>query len=162
MHEKSGREYNLKYKPPSKDGIDDITGEPLIQRNLDKYNNYCRLLSKYKEIIDPIVNHYKTYINYIEIKINNNIDSVKNKINKYIIKKQYTNTEKLLVKNYILILLGPPCCGLTTQCMLLKEKLGFHYISEKTLIENELKCNSEFVFIITESLKSGINLSEEI
>ena len=36
MHPGSGRNYHLVYQPPKKEGIDDITGEPLIQRDDDK------------------------------------------------------------------------------------------------------------------------------
>eukprot|EP01102_Stenamoeba_stenopodia_P010936 TRINITY_DN3337_c0_g1_i1.p1 TRINITY_DN3337_c0_g1~~TRINITY_DN3337_c0_g1_i1.p1 ORF type:complete len:210 (-),score=43.81 TRINITY_DN3337_c0_g1_i1:282-911(-) len=35
-HPASGRLYHVSYKPPLKPGVDDITGEPLIQREDDK------------------------------------------------------------------------------------------------------------------------------
>ena len=30
IHPPSGRSYHVKFNPPKKDGIDDVTGEPLI------------------------------------------------------------------------------------------------------------------------------------
>ena len=35
VHPGSGRNYHLVYQPPKKEGVDDITGEPLIQRDDD-------------------------------------------------------------------------------------------------------------------------------
>ena len=32
IHKASGRSYHIKFNPPKVDGIDDITGEPLMQR----------------------------------------------------------------------------------------------------------------------------------
>jgi len=36
VHAPSGRTYHIKFIPPQKDGVDDVTGEPLIQRDDDK------------------------------------------------------------------------------------------------------------------------------
>lgn len=35
IHPQSGRSYHVKFNPPKKEGVDDITGEPLIQRKDD-------------------------------------------------------------------------------------------------------------------------------
>jgi len=35
IHQPSGRSYHLKFNPPKTDGIDDVTGEPLIHRQDD-------------------------------------------------------------------------------------------------------------------------------
>ena len=35
IHKASGRSYHVKFNPPKVDGIDDITGEPLMQRKDD-------------------------------------------------------------------------------------------------------------------------------
>jgi len=35
VHVASGRSYHVKFNPPRVEGIDDITGEPLIQRKDD-------------------------------------------------------------------------------------------------------------------------------
>ena len=49
IHLKSGRTYNLKYNPPKKEGLDDVTGEPLIQRDDDKVETVTKRLEDYKE-----------------------------------------------------------------------------------------------------------------
>jgi len=36
VHAASGRTYHVKFNPPKVEGIDDVTGEPLIQRDDDK------------------------------------------------------------------------------------------------------------------------------
>ena len=36
VHPASGRTYHVKFNPPKSEGIDDVTGEPLIQRDDDK------------------------------------------------------------------------------------------------------------------------------
>lgn len=36
VHETSGRVYHIEHNPPKQDGVDDETGEPLIQRDDDK------------------------------------------------------------------------------------------------------------------------------
>ena len=35
VHPPSGRSYHVKFNPPKQAGIDDVTGEPLIQRKDD-------------------------------------------------------------------------------------------------------------------------------
>ena len=35
VHPASGRSYHVKFNPPKKENVDDITGEPLIQRKDD-------------------------------------------------------------------------------------------------------------------------------
>ena len=36
VHTASGRTYHVKYNPPKRDGLDDVTGEPLVQRDDDR------------------------------------------------------------------------------------------------------------------------------
>jgi len=56
IHPASGRSYHMMFKPPKNEGKDDVTGEPLIQRDDDKEETIkARLLSFHKnnkEIID--------------------------------------------------------------------------------------------------------------
>lgn len=54
IHPASGRVYNIKTLPPKKDGVDDITGEPLIQRDDDKPEVVSSRLQTYHEITAPI------------------------------------------------------------------------------------------------------------
>ncbi|XBW35340.1 hypothetical protein QEN19_000906 [Hanseniaspora menglaensis] len=49
IHLKSGRTYNMKYKPPKVSMKDDVTGEPLIQRDDDKYETVTMRLEDYNK-----------------------------------------------------------------------------------------------------------------
>lgn len=59
VHEASGRVYHVKYNPPKVEGVDDETGEPLIQRNDDKEDTVRNRLSVYHEQTEPLVDFYK-------------------------------------------------------------------------------------------------------
>lgn len=58
VHPSSGRIYNLFYNPPQIDGLDDITGEPLVQREDDKQSVILRRLAVYQEITAGIFHHW--------------------------------------------------------------------------------------------------------
>ena len=47
IHKASGRSYHVKFNPPKKDGIDDLTGEPLIQRADDTKEALVKRLDGY-------------------------------------------------------------------------------------------------------------------
>ncbi|XP_048716490.1 adenylate kinase 4, mitochondrial isoform X2 [Caretta caretta] len=59
IHPASGRVYNMEFNPPDVHGIDDITGEPLIQREDDKPDAVAARLRKYKEAAKPVIELYK-------------------------------------------------------------------------------------------------------
>jgi adenylate kinase len=58
VHLASGRTYHIHYNPPKVEGIDDITGEALIQRDDDKEETVRKRLSVYHEQTKPLVNYY--------------------------------------------------------------------------------------------------------
>jgi len=57
-HPASGRVYAYDYNPPKKEGFDDETGDPLIQRDDDKPEAVRKRLSAYDEQTAPLVDHY--------------------------------------------------------------------------------------------------------
>ena len=57
-HESSGRTYHVVYNPPKEEGKDDLTGEPLIQREDDKEETVRNRLNVYHEQTKPLVNFY--------------------------------------------------------------------------------------------------------
>jgi adenylate kinase len=59
VHEKSGRTYHIDNKPPKNPGKDDITGEPLMQREDDKEQTVRNRLQVYHTQTKPLVNFYK-------------------------------------------------------------------------------------------------------
>ncbi|XP_013926951.1 PREDICTED: adenylate kinase 4, mitochondrial, partial [Thamnophis sirtalis] len=59
IHPASGRVYNMEFNPPQTHGIDDITGEPLIQREDDIPEAVAARLRKYKDAAKPVMELYK-------------------------------------------------------------------------------------------------------
>ncbi|XP_063154137.1 adenylate kinase 4, mitochondrial isoform X2 [Candoia aspera] len=62
IHPASGRVYNMEFNPPHMRGIDDITGEPLIQQEDDKPEAVAARLRKYKDAAKPVMELYKIKI----------------------------------------------------------------------------------------------------
>jgi len=58
VHEASGRVYHLKYNPPRKDELDDVTGEPLVQRVDDQEGTVRKRLEVYHAQTSPLVQFY--------------------------------------------------------------------------------------------------------
>jgi adenylate kinase len=57
-HSTSGRTYHVKYNPPKVEGLDDVTGEPLIQREDDKEETVRKRLEVYSAQTRPLVEYY--------------------------------------------------------------------------------------------------------
>ncbi|XP_066195022.1 GTP:AMP phosphotransferase AK3, mitochondrial isoform X2 [Sylvia atricapilla] len=59
IHPASGRVYNLEFNPPKVQGIDDITGEPLVQRDDDKPETVSKRLQAYDAQTKPVLEYYR-------------------------------------------------------------------------------------------------------
>ncbi len=59
VHEPSGRVYHVDHQPPKESGKDDVTGEPLVQREDDKEETVRKRLAVYHEQTEPLVDFYK-------------------------------------------------------------------------------------------------------
>ena len=57
-HAASGRTYHVKFNPPKLEGQDDVTGEPLIQRDDDKEETVRKRLDVYQRQTRPLVDYY--------------------------------------------------------------------------------------------------------
>lgn len=57
-HPASGRTYHNTYNPPAQEGLDDVTGEPLIQREDDQEATVKRRLEVYAAQTRPLVAYY--------------------------------------------------------------------------------------------------------
>jgi len=62
-HLASGRTYHVIYNPPKQEGIDDVTGEPLVQRDDDKEETVKKRLDVYHEQTEPLITYYQDYAN---------------------------------------------------------------------------------------------------
>ncbi|MES2363112.1 MAG: adenylate kinase [Pseudomonadota bacterium] len=60
-HTASGRTYHVKYNPPKVEGKDDVTGEPLIQREDDKEDTVRKRLEVYSAQTRPLVDYYSRW-----------------------------------------------------------------------------------------------------
>lgn len=58
VHEPSGRVYNTDFHPPKVPGKDDITGEPLTQREDDSIETWKQRLRKFEETSKSLLEHY--------------------------------------------------------------------------------------------------------
>tara|TARA_Y100000748_G_scaffold205208_1_gene171836 strand:- start:531 stop:1175 length:645 start_codon:yes stop_codon:yes gene_type:complete len=72
VHPGSGRNYHLIYQPPKNEGVDDITGEPLIQREDDMPETVKHRLQVYQDETKPLVAYYqsqesKSLLKYIAV-----------------------------------------------------------------------------------------------
>jgi len=61
VHVTSGRTYHVKFNPPKADGLDDVTGEPLIQRDDDKEETVIKRLAVYQAQTRPLVDYYSAW-----------------------------------------------------------------------------------------------------
>jgi adenylate kinase len=59
VHPGSGRVYHHSFNPPKVEGLDDVTGEALIQREDDKEETVRHRLNVYQELTHPLVNYYQ-------------------------------------------------------------------------------------------------------
>ncbi len=60
-HTGSGRTYHVKFNPPKVPGFDDVTGEPLIQREDDKEDTVMKRLEVYASQTRPLVDYYANW-----------------------------------------------------------------------------------------------------
>jgi adenylate kinase len=60
-HLASGRTYHIKFNPPKVEGKDDVTGEPLVQRDDDKEETVKKRLDVYHSQTKPLVEYYSKW-----------------------------------------------------------------------------------------------------
>jgi adenylate kinase len=60
-HLASGRTYHVIYNPPKEEGKDDVTGEPLIQRDDDKEETVKARLKVYHDQTEPLIAYYSKW-----------------------------------------------------------------------------------------------------
>jgi adenylate kinase len=60
-HPASGRVYHTKFNPPKVADIDDVTGEPLVQRDDDKEETVMKRLSVYHNQTEVLLGYYNNW-----------------------------------------------------------------------------------------------------
>ena len=89
VHPGSGKNYHIEFNPPMNEGIDDDTGEPLIQREDDKPETVLRRLNVYHEQTKPLTDFYKSQSvegtsSFISINGNQSVEEVFSEIKTYL------------------------------------------------------------------------------
>jgi adenylate kinase len=59
VHPASGRVYHVEHNPPKEVGVDDVTGEALVQRDDDKEETVRKRLAVYHDQTSPLVAFYR-------------------------------------------------------------------------------------------------------
>ena len=88
IHPASGRTYHVQFNPPKVENIDDITGEPLVQRDDDKEETVRKRLQVYHSQTSPLIDYYTSlsqqagekYPVYVQINAVGDVEEVKNLI----------------------------------------------------------------------------------
>jgi adenylate kinase len=60
-HQPSGRVYHVKFNPPKADGLDDVTGEALVQRDDDKEETVKKRLAVYHTQTEVLLGYYNKW-----------------------------------------------------------------------------------------------------
>ena len=61
VHQPSGRSYHIRFNPPKVEGKDDVTGEPLTQRDDDREDVVRKRLEVYQQQTRPLVDYYQEW-----------------------------------------------------------------------------------------------------
>jgi adenylate kinase len=61
VHPASGRTYHVKFNPPRREGRDDVTGEPLVQRDDDREETVRKRLQVYRSQTRPLIDYYGSW-----------------------------------------------------------------------------------------------------
>jgi adenylate kinase len=60
-HPASGRSYHVQFNPPKVPGKDDVTGEPLVQREDDREETVRKRLEVYRRQTRPLIEYYSKW-----------------------------------------------------------------------------------------------------
>lgn len=61
VHLASGRTYHVTFNPPRQAGMDDVTGEPLVQRDDDREETVRKRLQVYHSQTAPLIDYYSQW-----------------------------------------------------------------------------------------------------
>ncbi len=87
-HLSSGRTYHVIYNPPKEEGKDDVTGEPLVQRDDDSEDTVRNRLKVYHEQTEPLIAYYSKWADsgeanspkYVQIQGVGKVDEIRDSI----------------------------------------------------------------------------------
>jgi len=82
IHQASGRSYHIVFKPPKVSDKDDVTGEPLVQRDDDREETIKKRLESFHKNNEPIINYYEEQKIVFKVKGDVQIDEVWGEVDK--------------------------------------------------------------------------------
>ena len=87
VHPGSGRNYHIEHNPPENEGYDDISGEPLVQREDDKPETVLKRLGVYHDQTRPLTDFYtkqsdKGLLKFFRVDGSNTVNAVFESISK--------------------------------------------------------------------------------
>jgi adenylate kinase len=88
VHLASGRTYHTVFNPPKIANTDDLTGEPLIQRDDDHEDTVTKRLDVYHAQTEPLVHYYSDWANttasnspkYVKVTGTGNVEAIRDSI----------------------------------------------------------------------------------
>jgi adenylate kinase len=80
VHLPSGRSYHVKFNPPKVEGVDDVTGEPLVHRNDDKREVMQGRIEIYNKKTAPVIDYYSQHGLVTKLDAMQSIDTIYNRI----------------------------------------------------------------------------------
>ena len=88
VHPASGRTYHVDFNPPKTHGKDDVTGEPLVQRDDDKEGTILKRLEVYHSQTRQLVDYYSKWAEsgtpgapkYVRVKGVGSLESIRDRI----------------------------------------------------------------------------------
>jgi len=88
VHPASGRSYHVAFNPPRVAGTDDVSGEPLVQRDDDKEETVKKRITTYHAQTKPLVEYYSRWAQsgdaraprYARIDGNGSVDEIRGRL----------------------------------------------------------------------------------
>ncbi len=81
VHPASGRTYHVVFNPPKEEGKDDVTGEPLIQRDDDKEETVLARLKIYHDQTEPLIEFYSNEpVAYVKVNGVGSVEEIRDQI----------------------------------------------------------------------------------
>lgn len=87
VHEASGRVYHVEHNPPAQAGLDDVTGEALVQREDDREDTVRHRLAVYHDQTKPLVGFYQNLAakgakapRYVRVEGVGSVDDIRTKV----------------------------------------------------------------------------------
>ncbi len=85
VHPSSGRTYHVVFNPPKVEGKDDVTGEPLVQRDDDQEDTVKERLKVYHDQTEPLIDFYTKEaeagnLKYVKVNGVGSVDEIREQI----------------------------------------------------------------------------------